>query len=94
MSTLDEIKDDVQILFDQYASTKLPNFLDIFDKAIDVYYMIENKDINIYPLNKDNIFVNVDHKKIKGTIYQFTLDTIYSAYENIKKGEFQAEIVF
>lgn len=29
-----------------------------------------------------------------GTIYQFTLDTIYSAYENIKKGEFQAEIVF
>ena len=32
--------------------------------------------------------------KIKGTIYQFTLDTIYSAYENIKKGEFQAEIVF
>lgn len=26
MSTLDEIKDDVQILFDQYASTKLPNF--------------------------------------------------------------------
>ena len=29
-----------------------------------------------------------------GTIYQFTLDTIYSAYENIKKGDFQAEIVF
>ena len=33
-------------------------------------------------------------QKRKGTIYQFTLDTIYSAYENIKKGEFQAEIVF
>ena len=33
-------------------------------------------------------------KLFLGTIYQFTLDTIYSAYENIKKGDFQAEIVF
>ena len=34
---------------------------------------------------------SVIHEKsinIMGTIYQFTLDTIYSAYENIKKGEF------
>lgn len=85
MSTLDEIKDDVQILFDQYASTKLPNFLDIFDKAIDVYYMIENKDINIYPLNKDNIFVNVDHKKINipGYIFKKGAESIkYFSYKN------------
>ena len=40
------------------------------------------------------MFSNLISKKFKGTIYQFTLDTIYSAYENIKKGEFQAEIVF
>lgn len=32
--------------------------------------------------------------KILGTIYQFTLDTRYSIFENIKKGDFQTEIVF
>ena len=31
---------------------------------------------------------------VKGTIYQFTLDTRYSIFENIKKGDFQTEIVF
>ena len=30
----------------------------------------------------------------KGTIYQFTLDTRYSIFENIKKGDFQTETVF
>ena len=30
----------------------------------------------------------------KGTIYQFTLDTRYSIFENIKKGDFQTEVVF
>lgn len=29
-----------------------------------------------------------------GTIYQFTLDTRYSIFENIKKGDFQTETVF
>ena len=32
--------------------------------------------------------------KIKGTIYQFTLPTTYCIYENIKKDDFQTEIVF
>lgn len=31
---------------------------------------------------------------IMGTIYQFTLDTRYSIFENIKKGDFQTETVF
>ena len=30
----------------------------------------------------------------KGTIYQFTLDTRYSIFENIKKDDFQTETVF
>ena len=34
------------------------------------------------------------NKLFLGTIYLFTLDTIYRAYENIKKGDFQKEIVF
>ena len=29
-----------------------------------------------------------------GTIYQFTLDTRYSIFENIKKDDFQTETVF
>ncbi|RGY87657.1 hypothetical protein DXA16_04425 [Streptococcus anginosus] len=46
---------------------------------------------------KENNFQKIFSKTLKfykGTIYQFTLDTIYSTYENIKKGDFQAEIVF
>lgn len=31
---------------------------------------------------------------VLGTIYQFTLDTRYSIFENIKKGDFQTETVF
>lgn len=33
-------------------------------------------------------------KKDLGTIYQFTPPTTYCIYENIKKGDFQTEIVF
>ena len=32
--------------------------------------------------------------KKMGTIYQFTPPTTYCIYENIKKGDFQTEIVF
>ena len=35
-----------------------------------------------------------NYNLFKGTIYQFTLDTRYSIFENIKKGDFQTETVF
>lgn len=71
MATLDEIQDDVQILFEQFYSTKLPKFLNIFDKAINVYFEIDNENIGIYPTNSDDLFVKVDYKKLNIPNYIF-----------------------
>ena len=60
------------------------------------YWEKKNKDNKMTtPIFNSWINWNAKFEQLKkGTIYQFTLDTIYSAYENIKKGNFQAEIVF
>lgn len=51
-------------------------------------HLTTNELVTIEAYYQENII------KIKGTIYQFTLDTRYSIFENIKKGDFQTEIVF
>ena len=50
---------------------------------------------NSWDADSHNVKININYKeKIMGTIYQFTLDTRYSIFENIKKGDFQTETVF
>ena len=56
---------------------------------VDFFKSSKNDILPEIDLKSDNI-----PKKNLGTIYQFTLDTRYSIFENIKKGDFQTEIVF
>ena len=70
--------------------------IDIIEKIGKDYLVsnIENEEFSYQKALKEIGKDIAEYQKEKGTIYQFTLGTRYSIFENIKKVDFQTEIDF
>ena len=63
-----------------------------FGEVYNLFYQQWKKTVKESTKHSYSFIDNVIKKE--GTIYQFTPPTTYCIYENIKKGDFQTEIVF